>query len=209
MMPTPKLIVAAVALALSGCSSLGSGGLSSQYYSLVRVRSVQVGDGSMAVTPPRPWNRTRKLFLFDDVRWVEDWTLNGPYLDGMSFVAGLPSGRYLIRQRRTEDRQVPKFRSDMTAPEITAMLESLYRVRGGSVDFRTTSLQPRRFLGHNGFQFDFEHLDSDELWRRGRAVGAVIDGELYLILFDAARSHYFSNAIGDFETIVASARKRG
>ncbi len=209
MTRTPKLIVAALAVALSACSSTGSGvGLSSDYYSLVRVRSVQVGDGSLAVTAPRPWNRTRRLFLFDDVRWVEDWTLNGPLLDGISFVSGLPSGKYLIRQRRTDDRQVPKFRSDMSAPEVTAMLESLYRARGGAVDFRTLSLQPRRFLGTNGFQFDFEHLDTDELWRRGRAVGAIIDGELYLILFDAARSHYFGSAIGDFEAIVASARKR-
>jgi hypothetical protein len=209
MMRTPKLILAALVLTLSGCASTGGGGFGSDYYSLVRVRSVRVGDGSIAVTPPRPWNKTRRVFFFDDVRWVEDWTLNGPLLDSMSFVSGLPSGRYLIRQRRTEDRQVPKFRSDMTAPEITAMLESLFRVRGGSIDFRTLSLQPRRFLGVNGFQFDFEHLDTDELWRRGRAVGAVIDGELYLILFDAARTHYYGNAIGDFETIVASARKRG
>lgn len=209
MTRTPKLILAAAALALSGCSSVGDGGgFGSDYYSLVRVRSVQVGDGSLAVTPPRPWNKTRRVFFFDDIRQVEDWTLNGPLLDGISFVTGLRSGRYLIRQSRREDRQVPKFRSDMTAPEITAMLESLYRVRGGSVDFRTLSLQPRRFLGANGFQFDFEHLDTDELWRRGRAVGAVIDGKLYLILFDAARSHYYGNAIGDFETIVASARLR-
>ena len=210
MMRTPKLILAATALALSACSSTGDGGgFGSEYYSLVRVRSVQVGDGAMAVTPSRPWNRTRRLFLFEDIRQVEDWTLNGPLLDGMTFVTGLKSGRYLIRQRRTEDRQVPKFRSDMSAPEITAMLESLYRVRGGAVDFRTLSLQPRQFLGYNGFQFDFEHLDSDELWRKGRAVGAVIDGKLYMILFDAARSHYYGNAIGDFEAIVASARRRG
>ena len=210
MMRTPKLILAATALALAGCSSMGDGGgFGSDYYSLVRVRSVQVGDGAMAVTPPRPWNRTRRLFLFEDIRQVEDWTLNGPLLDGMTFVTGLKSGRYLIRQRRTEDRQVPKFRSDMSAPEITAMLESLYRIRGGATDFRTLSLQPRQFLGYNGFQFDFEHLDSDELWRKGRAVGAVIDGKLYMILFDAARSHYYGNAIGDFETIVASARRRG
>ena len=203
------LMMAAPLLALSACSSVGSeGGLTSEYYSLVRVRSVQVGDGSLAVTPPQPWNRTRKLLFFDDVRWVEDWTLNGPYLDGLSFVTGLPSGKYLVRQRRTQDQQVPKFRSDMTAPEITAMLESMFRVRGGAIDFRTTSLQPRQFLGTNGFQFDYEHLDSDELWRRGRAVGAVIDGRLYLILFDAARSHYYGAAIGDFEAIVASARRR-
>ena len=209
MIRTSRLILAAAALAVSACSGIGSeGGGSSSYYSLVRVRDINVGDGSMTVTAPRPWNRTRKLIFFDDVRWVEDWTLNGPYLDGLSFVTGLPSGKYLVRQRRTEDQQVPKFRSDMTAPEVTSMLESLFRVRGGSIDFKTTSLQPRPFLGANGFQFDYEHLDSDELWRRGRAVGAVIDGRLYLILFDAARSHYYGDAIGDFEAIVASARRR-
>jgi hypothetical protein len=187
----------------------GGGGLSSEYYSLVRVRSVQVGDGSMAVTAPRPWNRTRKsIFSFEDVRQVEDWTLNGPLLDNISFITGLRNNRQIIYQRRTEDRQVPRFRSNMSAPEITAMLESFFRVQAGSIDFRTISLQPRQFLGANGFQFDYEHLDSDELWRRGRAVGAVVDGRLYLILFDAARSHYYASAIGDFEAIVGSARRR-
>ena len=93
---------------------------------------------------------------------------------------------------------MPKFRSDMTAPEIAAMLESLYPGRGGAVDFRTSSLQPRPFLGTNGFQFDYEHLDTDELWRKGRAVGAVIDGRLYLILLDAARSHYYGDDASRF-----------
>ena len=112
-----------------------------------------------------------------------------------------------MRQRRSLDRQVPDFRSDMTAPEIAAMIESLFRVRGGSVDFRTLALQPRGFMGTNGFQLDFEHLDGDELWRRGRAVGAVIDGRLYLIMLDAARTHYYANALPDFEAMVASARR--
>jgi hypothetical protein len=94
----------------------------------------------------------------------------------------------------------------MTPPEIAAMLESLYRVRGGTVDFHTLSIQPRQFLGTNGFQFDYEHLDDDELWRKGRAVGAIIGGQLYLIMFDAARSHYYEAGLGDFEAIVASAR---
>ena len=211
MIRTPKLALAAVALALGGCSTLGADGegFGSSYYSLANVRAISVGNGSMVVTPPRPWNRSRRQLIFsDEVSWVEDWTLNGPYLDGISFVTGLPNNRSFLRQRRTAERQVPNFRSDMTAPEVAAMIESLFRVRAGTVDFRTLSLQPRPFLGTNGFQFDYEHLDTDELWRRGRAVGAVIDGELYLILFDAARSHYFANAIGDFETMVASARKR-
>jgi hypothetical protein len=63
-------------------------------------------------------------------------------------------------------------------------------------------------MGAPGFQLDYEHLDSDELWRKGRAVGAVIEGRLYLIMYDAARSHYYTNAINDFEAIANSARKK-
>jgi hypothetical protein len=142
------------------------------------------------------------------VRAVEDWTLNGPYLDGITFVTGLKNGKTLIRQRRTASQQVPIFRSNMTPPEIAAMIESLYRVKGGAVNFRTLSLQPRPFLGANGFQLDYDHLDDDELWRRGRVVGAVINGELYMILVDAAKSHYYEAVLPDFEALVASAQLR-
>ena len=209
MNPTMKLALAAVALSLplSACTGLGGYGGFSDYYGLVRPQSVRVGDGGMAVTPPREWNRQRRTF-FDEVRWVEDWTLNGPLLDNISFVTGLPHGRYLIQTDRRAAQQVPRFHSNMTAPEITAMLESAYRVRGGAIDFRTLSLQPRPFLGAAGFQFDFEHLDSDEVWRKGRAVGAVINGRLYLIMFDAVRSHYYPDALTDFEAITTSARLR-
>jgi hypothetical protein len=204
-----SLAIVASAAALSACSSLGGGEYGYSSYGMVSVRRVNVGDGQMSVVAPRNYNRHRRI-LFSDVRDVEDWTLNGPILDGISFVSGMNNNRELIRQRRTADQQVPRFRSDMTPPEITAMLESLYRVKGGAVDLRTLSLQPRPFLGAaNGFQWDYEHLDSDELWRRGRAVGAVIDGKLYMILMDAARAHYYEAQLPDFEAIVASAQRRG
>src|ERR1044071_7756677 len=161
----------------------------------------------MSVVAPRPYSRHRRI-LFADVSDVEDWTQNGPILDGISFVSGMTNNHELIRQRHSASQQVPRFRSDMTPPEITAMLESLYRVKGGAVDLKTLSLQPRPFLGANGFQWDYEHLDQDELWRRGRAVGAVIDGKLYLILLDAARAHYFDADLPDFEALVASAELR-
>jgi len=202
-----KLAFAGAFLPLAACSSLGEGS-DLGVYSLVRVKPTNVGNGSVTVDPPRPWNRQRRFLFFDSVKWVEDWTLNGPYLDGITFVSGLPGGEYLVRQRKSNDRQVPKFRSNMTAPEITAMLESAYRVRGGAIEFHTLNLAPRQFLGYPGFQFDFEHLDGDELWRKGRAVGSIIDGHLYLILYDAARSHYYANALPDFETMANNARLR-
>ena len=197
----------AAALGISGCSSLGAGESGFSAYSAVNVHRTKVGNGNMTVVPPRPWNRHRAV-LFDDVPAVEDWTLNGPYLDGVTFITGLKSGHFMVRQRRSTDQQVPKFRSDMTPPEIAAMVESLFRVRGGALEFHTLAILPRPFLGTNGFQFDYEHLYGDELWRKGRAVGAVVDGELYLILLDAARSHYYPSTVPDFEAIVASARLR-
>ena len=200
-----RITLLAAALSLSACSSLGAGDYGFSEYSLVRAGQVSVGDGSMAVITPRPWNRHRPIF-FEDIRQVEDWTQNGPLLDGMSFVTGLKNGKSLIRQRHSASQQVPLFRSNMTPPEIAAMIESLYRVRGGAVDFRTLSLEPHPFLGTSGFQLDYEHLDDDELWRRGRAVGAVIDGRLYMIVLDAAKSHYFDAALPDFEAVDASAR---
>jgi hypothetical protein len=190
---------------LAACSGVGgSSGYGFSSYSAVNVRRVSVGDRSMSVVPPRPWNRAPRIG-FSSVGAVEDWTLNGEMLDEILFVSGLKSGQSFIRQWRSTTQQVPVFRSDMTAPEITAMIESLFRVRGGTVDFRTLGIKPRPFLGANGFQFDFEHLDDDELWRKGRAVGAVVNGRLYLILYDAARSHYYEAALPDFEAITASA----
>jgi len=203
-----RIAGAILPLAFTACTGIGGGEYGFSDYGLVREHRVRVGDGGMTVVAPRPYNRHRRV-LFEDVPDVEDWTLNGPILDGISFVSGMKNNRQLIRQRSSASQQVPRFRSDMTAPEIAAMLESLYRVKGGAVDLKTLSLQPRPFLKANGFQWDYEHLDSDELWRRGRAVGVVIDGKLYLILIDAARSHYYDAELPDFEAIVASAQRTG
>ena len=202
-----SLLLVMAAASLSACASgVGGGSFGYSGYSLVRVKEVRVGNDSMAVTPPREWNKISGSLLVD-IHAVEDWTQNGPYLDGISFVTGLKDGKALVRQRRRDDRQVPKFRSNMTPPEIAAMIESLFRVRAGAVDFNTLSMTPRSFLGTNGFQFDYEHLDGDEVRRKGRAVATVIDGRLYMILFDAARSHYYNALLPDFEAIVNSARR--
>jgi len=207
-MPLRRVLVVALALALPACAG-GPGGFGGfGYYSLVRPnRVIEVGNGSMAVVAPREWNRASRS-SFSGIGAVEDWTLNGPYLDNVSFVSGLPNDKRLIRQEYKADRQVPRFRSTMTAPEIAGLLETLYRIEGGAIEWRMLSLAPRTFLGAPGFQYDYEHLDGDELWRKGRAVGAVIDGKLYLVQLDAARSHYYAAALPDFEAMVASARRR-
>ena len=201
-----RILAALLAMTLvSGCAGgSGFGGLGG--YRLVRPGPEDVVGGRMVVTPGIAWNEARRSGY--DIRREENWTLNGPMLDNLSFVAGLENNKAIVRQRRRAERQVPRFRSDMSPPEIASMIETFYRVRASSVRFDMTGLQPRTFLGQPGFQFDYNHLDGDEVERQGRAVGAVINGRLYLALFDAVRSHYFPTALPEFERIVTSARLR-
>lgn len=190
---------------LAGCGAgggLGSAGFG--YYSLVRPEPRSVARGAMTVAPTMPWNRAPRGFY--DISREENWTLNGPLLDGLSFIGGLEHDKRIVVQRRKADRKVPNFRADMSPPEIAAMIESFYRIRSGASTFEMTNLAPRAFLGHPGFQFDYAYLGGDEVERRGRAVGAIIGGRFYLALFDAARMHYFDAGLPEFERIVQSAR---
>lgn len=204
-----KLLLALVPAALlAGCaggSGLGAGGYG--YYTLIHPGPERVARGAMTVTPTIPWNRARRTW--QDISREEDWTLNGPLLDNLAFIGGLENNKAIVRHQRRQERQVPRFRSDMSPQEIASMIETFYRVRAGSVRFDMTGLQPRSFLGQPGFQFDFSHLDGSEVERQGRAVGAIINGRLYLAMLEGARSHYFPTALPEFERIVDSARLGG
>ena len=203
-----KILAPAAALALlAGCADTGGGGgVGFGYYSLVQPRTVSVARNTMQVTPTTRWNRIPRGIY--EISREENWTLNGPLLDSLSFIGGLENNKKIVFQRRSDDRKVPNFRSDMSPPEIAAMIESFYRIRGGATRFDMTNLAPRQFLGYNGFQFDYDYLGGDEVERRGRAVGAIINGRFYLALFDAARLHYFGAGLPEFENIVQSARLR-
>jgi hypothetical protein len=196
-------------LLLSGCgggTGAGPGGFSSiGGYRLVEPGPRRVARKRMEVTPGIAWNRAPPGLY--DISREENWTLNGPHLDNLTFIGGLASGEPLVRfQRRSDWRQVPSFRADMPPTDIVAMVETFYRVRGGSTSFETKAVQPRTFLGQQGFQFDYERLGGDEVRRLGRGVAVVTGGRLYLILFDAAAMHYFPTGLPEFERIVSSAR---
>jgi hypothetical protein len=200
--------VAAAAL-LAGCAGggAGPGGYGFNGYRLVEPGREDVARNSMVVTPTIRWNKAPRSPY--DIQREENWTLNGPFLDGLTFIGGLEHDKRIVVQRRKADRKVPNFRSDMSPPEVAGMIESFYRIRGGATQFNMLGMTPRTFLGASGFQFDFEHLGGDEVWRRGRAVGSIVDGRLYMALLDGTRAHYFPAALPEFERIVESARRRG
>lgn len=209
-MRSHKLLAPMVALALfagaatPAAAQFGLSGLN--YFQLVRPRPHVVAGGGMVVAPGIEWNRIPRGRF--DIPREENWTLNGPVLDGITFIGGVENDKRIVEQRRKDDRKVPNFRADMTPQEIADMIESFYLIRGGSVEFNVTGVRPRTFAGQPGFQLDYNHLGGDELRRQGRAVGAIVNRRLYLILFDAARMHYFPAGVQEFERIAESARIR-
>ena len=181
-------------ITLSGCAS---------GYSLVKPSQATAGGPGMLVTPDTAWN---KMPAAPDLsKWEEAWTENGPLLDTVRFVAGLPDGEALVKQQKKADRKVPVFRSNMNPQDLVSMIESYYRVRGGITVFKTTGLEPVSFLGKQGVKFDYEYTVPNGQQYMGRSVLAVVSGKLYLIGLDATKNHYFQASLKPFETIVASA----
>lgn len=172
-------------------------------YSLVSPAPVSAARNSIKVQPATAWNRMPRGTF--DVKWEENWTRNGPLLDGLSFIGGLPEGEAIARQRKKDDQKVPVFRASMTPQDLVSMIESYYRIKAGASIFETTAVEPVTFLGRPGLRFDYTYVRADEVKRKGRSLAAVIDGKFYLMALDGAATHYFDAALPEFEAMAASA----
>ncbi|MEQ9661271.1 MAG: hypothetical protein RLN87_01840 [Parasphingopyxis sp.] len=166
---------------------------------------LQVGNSNLVVTAPNAWNRAGTLT--GPGKNAELWTLDGPRLNEITFYGGIADGETLFRETDRRERPLPRFRAAMLPPEIAALFESSYRVASGTALFVMGAMAPADFAGQQGFRFDYDYtLRGEEIRREGRATGAVIDGRLYMITFEAPEIHYFENGLADYEAIVTSAR---
>jgi hypothetical protein len=192
MNPMKTILLLCAVLLLPGCVT----------YSLVKPEPTAVGNGSMSVTPASAWN---SMPLMAAPAWEEAWTRNGPLLDSVAFITGLPDGKALVKQRRKADAQVAVFRADMTPTDLVSMFESWYRVNGITV-FRVDSVDAAPFLGGTGLKLRFGYAPGDGITKKGTCVLRVVDGKLYLMKLEGVSSHYYDAALPEFESLVASAR---
>lgn len=190
-----RIAIIAAAVALSGCVAT---------YSMVEPGSTPVAKNSLVVQPSSAWNKIPGNR--SQINGEESWTRNGPILDAISFVAGVPDGGELAKYNAREERRIPVFRTDMTPPDFVSMVEANYRIRGGVTVFTMTDMQPVTFLGANGIQMDYDYIGGDDLKRKGRTVLAVVNDKLYMMTLDGATLHYFDASLPEFESMVAQAR---
>jgi hypothetical protein len=172
-------------------------------YTLVKPGTAAVGDGAVSVTASRAWNSVPAGY--QQAAWEEAWTQNGPLLETVVFITGLPDGKSLVKQRKKDDAQVAVFRSDMTPNDLVSMIETSYRV-GGITVFAVDSVDPAPFLGGTGLRMRYHYAPGDGIGKKGSAVLRVVDKKLYVMKLEGVTSHYYDAALPEFEQLVASAR---
>lgn len=194
--PMSKAAILALALAISSpahAHKLMPGG-----------ETVKVADSAMVVTPDRDWNR----LSWKIGKNTETWTLDGEQLNDVTFFGGIKPGKPLVKERSKKRDPLPKFTSDTLLVEVPELLEGTYRTYKRSASFSLTGMDPTSFLGQDGVVFTYEYVDSDQLTRKGEARAAIIDGNLYMITFDAPRLHYYDKVVSDFHKLADTAVMR-
>jgi hypothetical protein len=162
-----------------------------------------VAGGRMTVNPGTHWKRFHEGPR--ETRWEEMWTWTGPQIDRMALVGGLPDGQAIIVQDQAADQQVPVFRADMTAQDLTSMLEVSYRLNGVTV-FDIESVEPVDFLGGPGVKLRYNYASGIVIPKRGRCVMRVVGQKLYAIRLEGVANQSFDAVAAQFDQVVASAR---
>ncbi len=192
-----RILLAIVSItALAGCVPA---------YTLKRPGQTTVAGNAFIVQSTSAWNVVPKDM--SRTRWEEVWTQNGPLLDTVAFLGGLPEGKSVVVQKKKAERQVPLFRSNMTPEDLTSMVEASYRIRGVTV-FNLESVDPVEFLGGQGVRVRYNYVPGDGMSKKGDCVLRIVDKKLYVMKLEGVSSHYFDASSPEFDRLVASAAIR-
>jgi hypothetical protein len=201
MNPIRKISIAAAALAITVAVPVSAGPKL-----MPKGTPVQVAKSPLTVTPSVDWNRMGAR----PGRNAESWTLDGLSLDDLTFYGGIGDGLTLFRDSKKKTEPLPKFSKTMLAPDIAQLFESSYRVSVGTSLMTIDSMEPATFAGQPGFRFTYSFVVQDEeVRRKGEATGAIINGKLYLITFEAPVIHYFDATVNAYRQLAATASFAG
>ena len=191
-----QAIAAAIcAIALAACTTVSE----------VKPGEPVLINGSLQVRPSHSWSQVSTFSLYG--AHVVVWTMDGPELNKLCFVAGLENDKSIHADRPGKTPE-PRFRSNMTPTEVMELFEAAYsRPVTTPVIFRTSGLRPAKFAGRDGFRFEYAFVDqADEVERKGIAVGTIHQGKLYLAFYHGARIHYFGKNLPEVEAVIGSAK---
>ncbi len=165
----------------------------------------KIAKGAFSATPEHEWNR------LDDRegKYQEIWTIDGDPLNKVTFYGGVPIGEPLYKERDRKNQPLPKVSEGMLITDIPVLLENTYRTLSPGIRIAIGAQHPADFSGAKGIRFAYVFTSNhDEVERRAEAIGAVRDGRLYLITYEAPAIYFHDKDIAKFRQIVESVRIR-
>lgn len=162
-------------LALSGCVSVAK----------VETGERPVGE-RMTVKLEGAWNHIDAPGMGP----AQHWTMEGLPVDQLVLWSGIKDGQAIHPAAGGSEKKTFSFRSSMQPDEIVAMFEGMMS-RDGS-RFSLVKMEPIQFGGRKGFRFEYTLTRKrDNVLLNGFGYSAVSKGELFAILFQAPRLHFY------------------
>jgi hypothetical protein len=155
--------------------------------------------GALSVSPSEPWNRANTK-----LGNRESWTQEGMNLNKVLFIDGIEDGKPLFKLSKKAEFGL--FRANMLPSEIMELTESSLAKLVNSSATSTANLTPASFAGKPGFQFTFRYVTDNDVPIKGQATGAVHNGKLYMIIYQAAETHYFDKGLAEDTRLTGSAQ---
>ena len=187
-----RLTVLFLLIFLSGCAT----------YETVQTGSASVG--SLQVKTASQWTSINPDFLAPGGP-TGVWTKDGTHLNYVLLYDGVEDGQTLFKVQGNETEPYPAFRSVMAESEVSELVADSIKRFAGANEVVVVKLTPTTFAGRQGFAVELAYTGKSELDYRAYASGAVIEEELYLIIFNAPRLHFFDKDIEQVRRIVNSA----
>jgi hypothetical protein len=166
----------------------------------------EIARDSFSAVPSIEWNRLSEK----EGKYQEIWTLDGDSLNKVTFFGGVPVGEPLFREEDKKREPLPKVSAGMLITDIPAILENSYRTQGRASRMTIGEQEPAKLNGHSGIKFSYSYVFADdEVERRGEALGAVIDGKLYLVTYEAPSLYFFDKDLNNFRQLLQTLKING
>ncbi|WP_426387631.1 hypothetical protein [Sphingobium sp. R-21] len=160
-----------------------------------------IAKSRLSATPDGEWNRLSRK----DGKNVELWTLDGDSLNKVSFFGGIPVGEPLLREIDRKNHPLPKVMGNMLITDIPALLESTYRSQFSVNQMQIDSQEPALLDGNKGIRFTYAFSRADdEVQRKGEGIGAMVNGQLFLVIYEAPALYFFDKDVEKFRKLAAT-----
>jgi len=160
-----------------------------------------IAKSKLSATSAGEWNRLSRV----DGKNVEVWTADGDALNKVTFYGGIESGKPLVKETDQKHHPLPKISPTILITDIPSLLETTYRSLGAVNQMNVGEEAPATLAGRKAIRFAYTLTRSDdEVRRKGEGIGALVDGKLYLVTYEAPALHFFEKDVQRYRELAAS-----